>query len=136
MTTSDIFRRVSQRLDTYREPVIELQRQLVSRVALGPEVGGVGEDEKAAFLTDLLQSWGLTVDNYPAPDDRVPGGARPNLVAYLPGKKPDKVWVLSHMDVVPPGDPSLWDSAAPCPISLLPGPRMGLTSPTENGGKL
>ena len=25
---------------------------------------------------------------------------------------------------------------APWPISLLPGPRIGFTSPTENGGKL
>jgi succinyl-diaminopimelate desuccinylase len=110
MTRDEMFRLVSERLDTYAEQVIEWQRQLVARVALGPEVGGVGEDDKAAYLTDLLQSWGLTVDNYPAPDDRVPGGARPNLVACLPGKKPDKVWVLSHMDVVPPGDMSLWQS--------------------------
>jgi succinyl-diaminopimelate desuccinylase len=110
MTKNEMFRLVSERLDTYQGQVIEWQRELVSRVALGPEVGGVGEDAKAAYLTDLLQSWGLTVDNYPAPDDRVPGGARPNLVTYLPGKKPDKVWVLSHMDVVPPGDMSLWDS--------------------------
>jgi succinyl-diaminopimelate desuccinylase len=40
----------------------------------------------------------------------VDGGERPNLVAWLPGKKPEKVWVLSHLDVVPPGDESLWDS--------------------------
>jgi succinyl-diaminopimelate desuccinylase len=110
MTRDEMFRLVSERLDTYQEQVIQWQRQLVARVALGPEVGGVGEDDKAAYLTDLLQSWGLTVDNYPAPDDRVPGGARPNLVTYLPGNKPDKVWVLSHMDVVPPGDMSLWQS--------------------------
>jgi succinyl-diaminopimelate desuccinylase len=110
MTRDEMFRLVSERLDTYQEQVIEWQRELVARVALGPEVGGVGEDDKAAYLKDLLQSWGLTVDNYPAPDDRVPGGARPNLVACLPGKKPDKVWVLSHMDVVPPGDMSLWQS--------------------------
>jgi succinyl-diaminopimelate desuccinylase len=110
MTRNEMFRLVSERLDTYGEQVIQWQRELVSRVALGPEVGGVGEDAKAAYLTELLQSWGLTVDNYPAPDDRVPGGWRPNLVACLPGKKPDKVWVLSHMDVVPPGDMSLWHS--------------------------
>jgi succinyl-diaminopimelate desuccinylase len=110
MTTDEMFRLVSERLETYQEYVIELQRQLVSRVALGPEVGGTGEADKAAFLTDLLHSWGLKVDNYPAPDDRVPGGERPNLIAYLPGRRPEKVWVLSHMDVVPPGDLSLWDS--------------------------
>jgi succinyl-diaminopimelate desuccinylase len=110
MTKDDRFRQLSERLDTYQKTVIELQRELVSRPALGPEAGGVGEGDKAAFLTDLLHGWGLQVDNYPAPDDRVPGGVRPNLVTYLPGKKPEKVWVLSHLDVVPPGDLSMWNS--------------------------
>ena len=110
MTKAEKFRLVSERLDTYPEQVIELQRQLVSRVALAPEVGGTGEADKAAFLAEVLKSWGLEVADYPAPDDRVPGGTRPNLVAYLPGNRPEKVWVLSHTDVVPPGDLSLWES--------------------------
>ena len=110
MTQAEKFRRLSERLDTYSDQVIELQRQMVSRVALGPEVGGTGEADKALFLKDLLESWGLEVHDYPAPDDRVPGGVRPNLVACLSGKRPEKVWVLSHMDVVPPGDISLWES--------------------------
>ena len=37
MTKAEKFRRVIERLDTYSDQVIELQRQLVSRVALGPE---------------------------------------------------------------------------------------------------
>ncbi len=90
--------------------MINLQRELVSRVAVGPDQGGPGEGEKAAFLEELLTDWGLRVDNYPAPDPRVAGGGRPNLVAWLPGQTVDKVWVLTHMDVVPPGDLSLWDS--------------------------
>ena len=95
MTKAERFRLVSQRLDTYQGQVIELQRQLVCRVALAPEVGGTGEADKAAFLTEVLKSWGLEVHNYPAPDDRVPGGERPNLVTYLPGKTPAKVWATS-----------------------------------------
>jgi succinyl-diaminopimelate desuccinylase len=110
MDKDELIRRVCEQVDTYHEAAIELQRGLVSCVALGPESDGVGEVEKAAFLTDLLSGWGLEVKNYPAPDDRVPFGMRPNLVAYLPGKRPEKVWVLSHLDVVPPGDLSLWDS--------------------------
>jgi succinyl-diaminopimelate desuccinylase len=110
MTKDEMFQCLCERLDTYKESAIELQRNLVSRVALGPEVGGIGEVDKAAFLMDLLTGWGLEVDFYPAPDHRVPGALRPNLVTYLPGKSPEKVWVLSHTDVVPPGDLSLWDS--------------------------
>jgi succinyl-diaminopimelate desuccinylase len=109
MPLDENFRQVSKKLAHYRHEMIELQRQLVSRVAVGPDQGGPGEGEKAAFLAELLQSWGLRVDHYPAPDPRVPGG-RPNLVAYLPGRRPEKVWVLSHLDVVPPGDLGLWNS--------------------------
>jgi succinyl-diaminopimelate desuccinylase len=104
------FKQMCSRIDDYRENMIDLQRELVSRVAVGPDQGGPGEAEKAAFLTDLLKGWGLKVDNFTAPDDRVAGGERPNLVAWLPGKSDKKIWVLSHLDVVPPGDDQLWDS--------------------------
>jgi succinyl-diaminopimelate desuccinylase len=110
MTTQEKFSQVSERLGQYHEEMINLQRELVSRVAVGPASGGPGEGEKAAFLQNLLTGWGLKVENYPAPDDRVAGGERPNLVAWLPGQRADKAWVLSHLDVVPPGDLSLWDS--------------------------
>jgi len=104
------FRMVCEQIDRYRQDMINLQRELVARVAVGPDQGGPGEGEKAAFLKALLAGWGLKVDNFPAPDERVAGGARPNLVAWLPGRSDQKVWVLSHLDVVPPGDAQLWDS--------------------------
>lgn len=110
MTGKELFTRVAERLGTYQQQMIDLQRELVSRNAVGPDHGGPGEVEKAAFLADLLRGWGLQVENYPAPDARVTGGQRPNLVAWVPGKRPEKVWVLSHMDVVPPGDEALWNS--------------------------
>ncbi len=110
MSHDDTLRRLTERLETYRQDMIDLQRELVSRNAVGPENGGPGEGAKAAYLQGLLESWGLKVDNYPAPDVQVPEGERPNLVALLPGRRPEKVWVLSHLDVVPPGDISLWHS--------------------------
>ncbi|MHB8067135.1 MAG: M20 family metallo-hydrolase [Desulfobaccales bacterium] len=110
MTGKDLFTRVAERLGAYQQQMIELQRELVSRNAVGPDHGGPGEGEKAAFLADLLLGWGLKVDNFPAPDARVADGQRPNLVAWVPGKRPEKIWVLSHMDVVPPGDEALWES--------------------------
>jgi succinyl-diaminopimelate desuccinylase len=104
------FPEVFHRLGQYRQEIIDLQRELVARVAVGPDQGGPGEGEKAVWVKGLLESWGLIVDNYPAPDPRVAGGQRPNLITYLPGKRAEKVWVLSHLDVVPPGDLSLWHS--------------------------
>lgn len=110
MTTDAVFARVAARLEELAPEMVELQRQLVRRVAVGPDAGGPGEGEKAAFLAELLTRLGLEVRQFPAPDPRVPGGVRPNLVAFLPGRGAGKVWVLSHLDVVPPGDLSLWNS--------------------------
>ncbi|MGA8140677.1 MAG: M20 family metallo-hydrolase, partial [Desulfobaccales bacterium] len=110
MSRDDDFQRLSELLASYRQEMVELQQQLVRRNAVGPENGGPGEGAKAAFLKELLASWGLQVDSFPAPDARLAEGQRPNLVAWLPGRRPEKVWVLSHLDVVPPGDLSLWHS--------------------------
>lgn len=93
----------------YREEVIFLQKELVKRVALGPENGGQGEIEKAFFLVDYLKKMGLSPQIYWARDDRVKEGKRPNIVVKYPGKESKTLWILSHLDVVPPGDLSLWD---------------------------
>ena len=46
-----------------------------------------------------------------APDGRVPGGLRPNIVAKVSGKHPaPTVWVCAHLDVVPAGDLGQWNS--------------------------
>ena len=110
MDNSGVFPRLQQLITGYRQDMIDLQRELVRRVAVGPDNHGPGEAEKADFLTAELGKLGLTVTDYPAPDDRVAGGQRPNLVALLPGQRPEKVWVLSHLDVVPVGELNLWNT--------------------------
>jgi succinyl-diaminopimelate desuccinylase len=104
------FTKLQQLIAGYRQDMIDLQRELVRRVAVGPDNHGPGEAEKAEFLAAELQRMGLTVTDYPAPDDRVTGGQRPNLVALLPGQRPEKAWVLSHLDVVPVGELNLWNT--------------------------
>lgn len=51
-------------------------------------------------VTDILR-----ID---APDSRVPDGVRPNVIARIPGASPRRLWILGHMDVVPPGELSYW----------------------------
>jgi succinyl-diaminopimelate desuccinylase len=100
-----------ERIDSYREDMIALQTSLTAIPAIGPENGGNGEYEKAQFLTDYLRTSGFTnIVTYNAHDDRVSPGVRPNIVLTVPGEKPEKtVWVLTHTDVVPPGEMNLWD---------------------------
>ncbi len=103
--------RIFEIIDGYRDEVIRIQTELTSRVALGPDNGGSGEHDKTAFIKDLLEKLGPdSISEYRAPDERARDGYRPNLVAAW-GEEEEQptVWVLSHSDVVPPGDPALWD---------------------------
>lgn len=103
--------RLFAHLDTRAETVIEWQREMTSRPALSPENGGTGEEVKALWLRQSLAGMGIhEILRYDCPDDRVPCGFRPNIAARLPGKSARTLWVIAHMDVVPPGDDSLWDS--------------------------
>jgi succinyl-diaminopimelate desuccinylase len=89
--------------------MIAMQAKLTALPAIAPESGGEGEAAKAAYLKAELERYGLEVDEYRAPDAAAPSGFRPNLIAHPPGPDiPQRVWVLSHMDVVPPGERRLW----------------------------
>jgi len=99
-------------LDQQSDNIVELQTNLTAIPALGPKNGGDGEKEKGEYLLGYLQSMGIEdVREFQAPDSEVPCGYRPNIVAVIPGKDTAKtLWVISHIDVVPPGDLELWDS--------------------------
>ncbi len=104
--------RVWSRIEVNRAAMIDLQAALTAVPALAPESGGEGEWRKAEVLRERLVQLGVRqLDLLPAPDERVPGGQRPNLVATIPGRPgAGTFWVMTHLDVVPPGEPALWSS--------------------------
>ncbi len=106
-----VLTKVYDRIDQYRDELILLQQELTSRVAMSPVNGGTGEHEKAMFLRErLLELKPDFLEEIKAPDPKARDGYRPNLVARWNGVKGGPVtWVLSHTDVVPPGDLSLWE---------------------------
>ncbi|MDR2537444.1 MAG: M20 family metallo-hydrolase [Treponema sp.] len=99
-------------IDNAAALIKELETELTRRPAIAPDSGGEGELDKCAFLADWLTRKGITrLERYDAPDSRAKGGVRPNLLATIAGKDDSKrVWIMSHLDVVPPGEASLWDS--------------------------
>jgi succinyl-diaminopimelate desuccinylase len=101
---------VLTRLAAMRDTVIDLQRELTAIPALGPDNGGPGEREKADRLKALLTAMGFpAAREINAPDPRVPCGHRPNLAVVIPGADTSRTfWIISHLDIVPPGDPALW----------------------------
>lgn len=97
------------RLDAQRAAVIRWQRAMTARPALSPENGGDGEEEKAAWIEAEITDLGFcSIRRHNSPDSRVSCGFRPNLSARIPGYSPQTLWVVAHMDVVPPGAMSLW----------------------------
>ncbi|MBW2092110.1 MAG: M20 family metallo-hydrolase, partial [Deltaproteobacteria bacterium] len=108
---SDEWSRLIARIESYSEEIVQFQAEMVACPAVGPQNGGQGEAAKARvvkkWLTRLKPDQILEIN---APDDRVPEGERPNLIGLFRGQSDTKVWVLSHLDIVPPGERSLWDA--------------------------
>jgi succinyl-diaminopimelate desuccinylase len=111
MIDQELFRKLSRRIDTYENAMTEMQASLTEIPALSPDSGGQGEYEKAQHLLSQLQEWGFqNITVVDAPDSRVISGVRPNVLVTIPGKNPDRtVWILTHLDIVPPGELSFWD---------------------------
>jgi succinyl-diaminopimelate desuccinylase len=103
---------IEQFIETSEDLAVELETELSKRPAIAPEAGGEGELDKCVFLETWLRSHGITrLERHDAPDERAKGGVRPNLVATIPGKSDaGRLWIMSHLDVVPPGEAKLWES--------------------------
>ncbi len=111
--------------------------QLIRVPAVGPESDGEGELEKVETLTKILQNVGFDkIERYDAEDPRVPSGKRPNLVAYCNGEADaPKLWVITHIDVVPSGEENQWKVTKPFEPILKGGKVYGRGS-QDNGQSL
>ena len=110
MINPDKFKRITRKIDSYREAMIELQVALSAVPAVGPENGGEGELLKASLLEKRLRKLGFkNFRHYDARDKSVPSGIRPNFVTTIAGKNKSRfIWILTHRDMVPPGELKLW----------------------------
>lgn len=96
-------------LDSNKDRAFFLQKGLTSFPSFSPSNGGLGEWDKAVWLENQLRQWGITdIEHVDSPDSRVESGKRPNFIVRISGKNPRTLWVLTHLDVVPPGDMDLW----------------------------
>jgi succinyl-diaminopimelate desuccinylase len=110
MANSNPFDRIAKRIEQFRDEMVDLQIHLTAIPAVAPASGGEGEAQKAEFLAGFLKQNGFRdVTLVKAPDFDAPAGYRPNLLAYAKGKSSARTtWVMTHTDIVPPGEMSLW----------------------------
>ena len=79
--------------------------------AISPHNGGTGEDAKILELAKIIDELGLkdiALKVEYVDDEKAPSGKRPSLFLECPGKKSQRLCILSHIDVVPAGDLSAW----------------------------
>ncbi len=104
------FTNLYKRVDELEESNVSFLAHICTIPALGPDNQGSGEMEKyLAVKEEILKLNPDRVEEVHAPDDRVPDGVRPNLLAIFNGKDTSRtLWILTHVDIVPPGERRLW----------------------------
>lgn len=106
---------VAHETEKLKDTMIQTLSELIRIPAIGPENGGEGESKKAEKLMQILQTIGFDkIERHDADDPRVPSGKRPNLIAYCYGEnKAEMLWIITHLDIVPAGEESLWTITKP-----------------------
>jgi succinyl-diaminopimelate desuccinylase len=104
------FDQIARRIESYRNDMINMQIALCALPAIAPSSGGEGETKKAEYLLDFLRTNGFQdISLIKAPDLESPSGYRPNILATVKGRDSSRtIWVMTHTDVVPPGEMSQW----------------------------
>lgn len=102
-------------VDRQKDDMVNALIELIRIPAIAPENGGEGETKKAEKLMQLLKGMNFDkIEHFDAEDNRVPSKKRPNIVAYSYGENTsERLWIITHLDVVPPGENSLWTVTKP-----------------------
>ncbi len=103
---------ILKKIESYENYAVELQRGLTAIPALAPSSGGAGEYDKAKWLEGELKKLKFdSIEWINAPQAEAKNGIRPNVIARYKGRSSAKtIWFMSHLDIVPPGEASLWKS--------------------------
>lgn len=130
---------VFKEIEALRKNMVETLVELIKIPAISPDSGGEGEYDKAQRLLETIKDWPFDkVEVYNAPDERAKNGVRPNILAYYygeQGERSPRLWILTHLDVVPPGDLSKWTVTEPFKPLVKDGKVYGRGS-EDNGQSL
>jgi succinyl-diaminopimelate desuccinylase len=109
------FQRISSEIENQKNEMVQALIELISIPAIAPENGGEGEYKKSEKLLQILAPIGFDkIEHVDAEDKRVPAGKRPNIIASIKGESSaERLWIITHLDVVPSGEESLWTVTKP-----------------------
>ncbi|MBS7632739.1 M20 family metallo-hydrolase [Candidatus Bathyarchaeota archaeon] len=113
--------------ESLKDEMVHSLMELIRIPAISPINGGEGEYRKSQKLAQILETVGFDkIEHYDAEDKNAQSGKRPNTVAYLYGKNAaKKLWIISHLDIVPAGEESLWTITKPFQPTIKEGKVYG-----------
>lgn len=98
-------------IESLEPDMIALLSELISIPAIDPSDGGKGEYQKGQLIINKLKELGFNkVEVYNSEDSSAECGVRPNIVIRTEGRTKKRLWIISHIDVVPEGNSSLWNT--------------------------
>lgn len=96
-------------IEGLRGEMVEALSRICRIPAVSPHNGGTGEEEKAREIERLVAELGLGAVAWQRVEDaKSPTGNRPSLFLEVPGRQQRRLCILTHTDIVPEGDRSLW----------------------------
>ncbi|ACM22897.1 Succinyl-diaminopimelate desuccinylase [Thermotoga neapolitana DSM 4359] len=124
---------ITRKIEELKDEMVDSLKRFISINSVNPVFGGPGEKEKADWLEELLKKMGYTVERHDTKDQN--GIWRSNLLAIIPGRDRSKtLWIVTHIDTVPPGDLSLWETDPFIPV--VKDDRVYGRGAEDNGGSM
>ena len=107
--------RVFSEIENQKNEMTQALMELIRVPAIAPQNDGEGELKKSEKLMQILERIGFDeIERCDAEDERAPSKVRPNIIAYYRGENTaERLWIITHMDVVPPGEESQWTATKP-----------------------
>lgn len=98
-------------IEKFEPNILTMLSNITAIPAISPKNGGEGEYLKAVCILEKIKKLGFQdVTVYNCPDALAPSGVRPSIVLKIPGRTKRRLWIVSHIDVVPEGDILLWNT--------------------------
>jgi succinyl-diaminopimelate desuccinylase len=102
-------------IERLKNEMVQALMELIRIPAIAPQNDGEGELEKSEKLMQILKRIGFDeIERCDSEDERVHSKVRPNIIAYYHGENTEeRLWIITHMDVVPQGEESMWTVTKP-----------------------
>lgn len=101
--------RIIERIEASRDEIARDMCEMIAVPAISPETGGRGEAERADLLMGKLEGFD-SVERVDIPHAGDPSILRSSILAKKYGRREGTVWIIAHIDTVPAGDLSKWDT--------------------------